>query len=262
MGIAGPLRVNGVHAQGDYYVPLATTEATLVASYSRGALTITEAGGCAAAVLNEGVTRAPGFAFDTLADAGHFVGWCIASLDAIREVAHATTRHGRLNDVQCTIEGSSVYIAFEFTTGDASGQNMVTIATEAICRHLEAHAPVKPRYYFLEANMSGDKKASHQSFLNVRGRKVTAEVLLPGALVGIAPARHAAALRGLLADGRDGRRAERHHRRAGPLRQRPGGALHRVRTGRGVRGGVGRGHHALRSAERRRPLRRRSRCPT
>jgi hydroxymethylglutaryl-CoA reductase (NADPH) len=134
-------------------------------------------------VLNEGVTRAPGFVFDTIADAGHFAGWCIASLDAIRQVAEATTRYGKLNDVQCTIEGSSVYIAFEFTTGDASGQNMVTIATDAICRHLEAHAPVKPRYYFLEANMSGDKKASHQSFLNVRGRKVTAEVLLPGALV-------------------------------------------------------------------------------
>ena len=63
VGIAGPLRVNGLHAHDDFYVPLATTEAALVASYSRGALTITEAGGCAAAVLNMGVSRAPGFAF-------------------------------------------------------------------------------------------------------------------------------------------------------------------------------------------------------
>lgn len=183
VGLAGPLRVNGVHAQGDYYVPLATTEAALVASYSRGAVTITEAGGCAAAVLNEGVSRAPGFAFHSIAEAGHFVGWCMSSVDALRAAAERTTRHGRLSDVQCTIEGSTVYVAFEFTTGDAAGQNMVTIATDAICRHIEAHAPVTPRYYFLEANMSGDKKASHQSFLNVRGRKVTAEVLLPAALV-------------------------------------------------------------------------------
>ena len=183
VGLAGPLRVNGVHAQGDYYVPLATTEAALVASYSRGAVTITDAGGCAAAVLNEGVSRAPGFAFHSIADAGHFVGWCMSSVDALRAAAESTTRHGRLSDVQCTIEGSTVYVAFEFTTGDAAGQNMVTIATDAICRHIEAHAPVTPRYYFLEANMSGDKKASHQSFLNVRGRKVTAEVLLPAALV-------------------------------------------------------------------------------
>jgi len=46
VGIAGPLRVRGIFAAGDYYVPLATTEAALVASYSRGAQVITEAGGC------------------------------------------------------------------------------------------------------------------------------------------------------------------------------------------------------------------------
>lgn len=183
VGIAGPLRVNGVHAQGDYFVPLATTEAALVASYSRGALTITEAGGCSAAVLNEGVSRAPGFAFDSIAEAGHFAGWCLTSVEAFRAAAEATTRHGKLSDLHCTMEGSTVYVAFEFTTGEASGQNMVTIATDAVCRYIGEHAPVKPRYYFLEANMSGDKKASHQSFLNVRGRKVTAEVRLPAALV-------------------------------------------------------------------------------
>ncbi len=183
VGVAGPLRVNGVHARGDYYVPLATTEAALVASYSRGALTLTEAGGCAAAVLNTGVSRAPGFAFHTIAEAGHFVGWVMSNVDTLRAVAESTTRHGKLTDVQCTIEGSSVYMVLEFTTGDAAGQNMVTLATDAVCRHVIAHAPVSPRYFFLEANMSGDKKASHQSFLHVRGRKVTAEALIPGALV-------------------------------------------------------------------------------
>src|SRR5438552_3767020 len=75
VGLAGPLRINGAHALGDYYVPLATTEAALVASYSRGAQLITDAGGCAAVVLNEGVTRAPGFAFETLGDAAVFVAW-------------------------------------------------------------------------------------------------------------------------------------------------------------------------------------------
>ena len=36
MGIAGPLLVDGEHARGEFYVPLATTEGTLVASYNRG----------------------------------------------------------------------------------------------------------------------------------------------------------------------------------------------------------------------------------
>src|SRR3954454_19630274 len=36
LGIAGPLLVNGDHAQGEFYVPMATAEGTLVASYNRG----------------------------------------------------------------------------------------------------------------------------------------------------------------------------------------------------------------------------------
>ena len=183
VGLAGPLRVNGLHANGDFYVPLATTEAALVASYSRGAQLVTEAGGCAALVLNEGVSRAPGFAFETLADAAAFVAWSAASFETFRSVAQQTTRHGQLVDMQLTVEGNHVYVIFEFMTGDASGQNMVTIATDAICRHIEAHAPIRPEYWFVEANMSGDKKATTHSFMSVRGKKVSAEIVLPAELI-------------------------------------------------------------------------------
>src|SRR5438874_1303724 len=84
VGLAGPLRVNGLFAHGDFYLPLATTEAALVASYSRGAQLITEAGGCTAALLNEGVSRAPGFAFQNLQECGLFVVWATAQLDEFR----------------------------------------------------------------------------------------------------------------------------------------------------------------------------------
>lgn len=183
IGLAGPLRVNGAHAQGDYYVPLATTEAALVASYSRGAQLITEAGGCAAVVVNEGVTRAPGFAFETLGDASVFVAWATGSFDRFRSVAASTTRYGALLDMELVVEGNQVHMLLEFLTGDASGQNMVTIATDAICRDILEIAPVKPRYWFVEANMSGDKKATTHSFTTVRGKKVSAEVRIPGELV-------------------------------------------------------------------------------
>lgn len=183
IGLAGPLRVNGAHALGDYYVPLATTEAALVASYSRGAQLITEAGGCAAVVLNEGVTRAPGFAFETVGDASVFVAWATQAFEAFRTAAATTTRHGSLLDMQLAVEGNHVHLLLEFLTGDASGQNMVTIATDAVCRYIVEHAPVKPRYWFVEANMSGDKKATTHSFMSVRGKKVTAEIRLPERLV-------------------------------------------------------------------------------
>jgi hydroxymethylglutaryl-CoA reductase (NADPH) len=183
VGLAGPLRVNGLFARGDYYVPLATTEAALVGSYSRGAQLITEAGGCSAALLGEGVSRAPGFAFRSIAECGLFVHWVTTQLDRLREIGESTTRHGKLKDLRASIEGNHVYLGFEFTTGDASGQNMVTVATEAICRFVEENSPVKPQYWFIEANMSGDKKASAQSFLLVRGKKVTAEVTVPTELI-------------------------------------------------------------------------------
>jgi hydroxymethylglutaryl-CoA reductase (NADPH) len=183
VGLAGPLRVNGLFAQGDYYVPLATTEAALVASYSRGSQLVSEAGGCTAMLVNESVGRAPGFAFRSLPECGQFVVWATAHLDDFRRAAEATTRHGKMADMRVTLEGNHVYLLFEFTTGDASGQNMVTLATEAVCEYIEKNSPIRPQYHFVEANLSGDKKASAQSFLLVRGKKVSAEVLLPGELV-------------------------------------------------------------------------------
>ena len=183
VGIAGPMRVNGFFAHGDYLLPLATTEAALVASFDRGAHIITEAGGCAALLLNEGVSRAPGFAFRSLADAGTFVLWAMQELDSFRVAAASTTHHGRLQDVRLTVEGNHVYLQLEFSTGAAAGQNMVTIATDAVCRYIREHTPVAPEQMFVEANLSGDKKASVQSFLTVRGRKVSAEVTLSADLV-------------------------------------------------------------------------------
>ena len=183
VGLAGPLRVNGLFAQGDYYLPLATTEAALVASYSRGAQLISEAGGCTALLLNEGLSRAPGFAFANLREVGRFVVWALAQFNEFRRRAEVTTAHGKLIDMRIVVEGNHVYLNFEFTTGDAAGQNLVTIATDAVCAYIDAHAPVRPRYRFVEANLSGDKKASARAFVSVRGRKVTAEVILPGDLV-------------------------------------------------------------------------------
>ena len=183
VGLAGPLRVNGLYAQGDYYVPMATTEAALVASYSRGAKLISRAGGCTAALLSELVSRAPAFAFHNLRDCGQFINWVVSELDQFKQLAASTTRHGQLVDMQLTVEGNHVYLNFEYTTGDAAGQNMVTIATQAIFDYIQSHTPIEPCFAVLEANHSGDKKASARSFGTVRGKKVTAEVVIPVRLV-------------------------------------------------------------------------------
>ena len=183
VGLAGPLRVNGLFAQGDYYLPMATTEAALVASYSRGAQLLSEAGGCASMLLSEGLTRAPAFVFRNLQEAGRFVAWALTQQDQFTKAAEETTQHGKMTDLRITVEGNHVYFSFEFLTGDASGQNMVTIATDAICQYIRGHSPVQPQYHFVEANMSGDKKASAYSYLLVRGKRVTAEATLSAELI-------------------------------------------------------------------------------
>lgn len=183
VGIAGPLRIRGMFASGDFYVPLATTEAALVASYARGARVISEAGGCVSILLHEGMRRTPGFALHSLTEAGLFAIWCIEQGDALRAAAAKTTRHGELIDIGMAIEGNHVYLILDYTTGDASGQNMVTIATQAVCEYIMQNAAVRPESFFVEANLSGDKKATAHSFVTVRGKKVSAEVTLPAQLV-------------------------------------------------------------------------------
>lgn len=183
IGLAGPLRIRGMFASGDYYVPLATTEAALVASYSRGAQVITEAGGCVSILLHEGMRRTPGFAFKSVKDAGLFAIWCIDQREALSATAASTTRHGELIDLGIAMEGNHLYLILDYTTGDASGQNMVTIATQAICEHIVNNAPITPEFFCVEANLAGDKKATAHSFVTVRGKKVTAEVTLPADLI-------------------------------------------------------------------------------
>jgi hydroxymethylglutaryl-CoA reductase (NADPH) len=98
-------------------------------------------------------------------------------------VAESTSRYAKLIDVLVTLEGANIYLRFVYEVGQAAGQNMVTIATDAACRWIEQNTPVKPRRWYVEANLSGDKKACAQSFQGIRGRKVVAEATLPGVLV-------------------------------------------------------------------------------
>lgn len=179
VGLIGPLRVVGHHADDDVYVPLATSEGALVASYDRGARILSRAGGVVCLMTHEHVQRAPGFTFGSLGEAAHFAAWAVQQTERFRAVAERRTRHGRLLDVLTHLEANRVYLVFSYHTGDAAGQNMVTFCTAAVCEDILQRTPVQPRYWFLETNLSGDKKATAMSLLQSRGRKVTAEAVIP-----------------------------------------------------------------------------------
>ena len=183
VGIIGPMRVNGLNAKGDFHVPMATTEAALVASYARGAYVATKAGGISTALLYEGVVRSPAFVFSGLFDAGRFVEWVVCHIDTLIAAAESTTRYGKLTSLEPIIDNDVVFLICRYTTGDAAGQNMVTIATNALCQAILAECPVKIRAWYIEGNFSGDKKASFLGLITGRGRKISASVTLPAAVV-------------------------------------------------------------------------------
>mgnify|MGYP001560568568 CR=1 FL=1 len=178
VGVVGPLRVNGLNANGDFYVPMATTEGALVASYQRGAIVISKSGGAKSLCLTERVIRAPAFVFSDVIEASTFCMWLISHFEEFKEVVKTTSRHGKLEEMRTTLQGNVVYVMLEYFTGDAAGQNMVTFASRAICEKVLRETPVKPRRWYLESNMSGDKKATASSFMYVRGKKVIAEAII------------------------------------------------------------------------------------
>ena len=183
VGVIGPLRLRGTAANGDFYVPLATTEGALVASCQRGSQVISRAGGASVSCLTESVARAPVFAFQRLVETGKFLAWVLPQYDRLQEVVARTSRFCKLQDLKTTVIGKEVYLGFEFTTGDAAGQNMVTIATEALCNEILAHCPIQPQRWFLDGNLSGDKKATMLGFTYARGKKVVADVSIDRRIV-------------------------------------------------------------------------------
>ncbi len=177
IGFAGPLRVNGEHAQGEFYVPLATTEGTLVASYNRGMRLARAAGGVMTTVVDDAMQRAPVFKFDDARQARDFGGWVAEHFAEIKAAAETTTKSGKLRDIEQYPASRMMYLRFNFTTGDAGGQNMVGKATLAACHWIAANYGAGT--YSLSGNMDTDKKHSAVNAMHCRGKKVIAEITLP-----------------------------------------------------------------------------------
>ena len=177
LGIAGPLTMVGEHAKGDFYVPMATTEGTLLASYSRGRRVISECGGARATVVKHSMQRAPVFLFDNALDAREFGKWLRENIDSIRGVVKTSTRTGRLTEIEQYPVANMLYTRFCYTTGDAAGQNMTGKATLFACEWIRANHPMKPRY-LLSGNLDTDKKHSDMNTIQTRGKRVIAEFVL------------------------------------------------------------------------------------
>jgi hydroxymethylglutaryl-CoA reductase (NADPH) len=180
IGLAGPLLLDGEHAQGEFYIPMATTEGTLVASYNRGMKLTRLSGGIKVTVVGDNMQRAPVFVFEDARGARRFVDWVVSHLDDIRRIAQSTSSVAKLKYIDYYLSNKFAYLRFNFTTGDAAGQNMVGKATMAACDWiLERYKDDKITRFFLESNFATDKKASMINVMRSRGKRVTAEITIP-----------------------------------------------------------------------------------
>lgn len=177
LGIAGPLLIHSENKPDSFFAPLATVEPTLVASCSRGCKAFTLCGGLHFKVLREGMSRAPVFCFRDTAAALAFADHVPALHAQFARDAESTSRYARLQSLTPHVIGAHVHVQFSYTTGDAAGQNMVTIATQKACDEFLASgaaAQMGVVDFFIEGDVASDKKAAWRNVAEPRGCQVLA----------------------------------------------------------------------------------------
>ena len=178
MGFAGPLKVNGDYAKGEFLIPLCTSEGSLIASYNRGMKILNMCGGITTTILEDKMQRTPVFIFESSREARDFALWIDENMDEVREQAESTSKVAKLLDIEKYLVSKMVHLRFNYYTGDAAGQNMVSMATFVACNWILAQYKGIEHFY-MDGNMSTDKKASQLNTLNTRGKRVVGEVTIP-----------------------------------------------------------------------------------
>ncbi len=181
LAVAGPLELHGEHAEGTFYVPLATTEGALVRSYERGMVAITRAGGASARVWVDENRVSPMFLTEDVVQAHALADKVSRNLHEVRAAAESTTRHGKLLRLECLPVGRRVIVNFCFATGDAQGMNMIVKAADRACRWIRQH--LEGPEYQIFSGYNSEKRASGALLAGGKGKKVTAGALLPASVV-------------------------------------------------------------------------------
>ncbi len=181
LGVAGPVKINGQHIKGEYYIPLATSEGALVASVARGCKAITQSDGTIVHTEHVGTTRGALFEVNGIQEGALFRDWLDKSFDHIAQIAAETSSHLELIKVDSAQNGRNVYVRFYYDTSDAMGMNMVTIATDAVCEFIQKEKNI--RSLAVAGNYDIDKKPAWLNFISGRGRKGWAEVVITKEIV-------------------------------------------------------------------------------
>ncbi|KQY39419.1 hydroxymethylglutaryl-CoA reductase [Nocardia sp. Root136] len=179
----GPVRITGNVVDDAVDVPLATYETPLWPSVGRGARISTLAEkGIVATLIDERMTRSILLEADDAYTAYTTVQQLEGRMAELQEVVSGSSRFARLIDLHHQITGNLLFLRFEFTTGDASGHNMATLASDHLMDHILSTMP-GVRYGSISGNYCTDKKATAVNGILGRGKNVITELIVPREVV-------------------------------------------------------------------------------
>ena len=179
--VIGPLRIMSAYIDEEVSIPLATLESPLWPSTHRGARLCTKAGGIKAVIVDERMTRSVLVEADSIEEIYQIYSDLIQQTEQLQEIVSETSRFAKLLDLHAQMIGSLLYLRFELLTGDASGHNMVTLASDRMLDWILSHYK-NLRYVSISGNYCADKKVSAVNGILGRGKNVVAEVTISHAL--------------------------------------------------------------------------------
>ena len=180
MAIAGPLLVDGDYAKGEFYVPLCTLEGTLALSMTRGMVATRRCGGIHVTHVKQELSRAPVFIFDDVKKVAEFSDWVTKHFKSIKRVADKTSNYGKLLRIDQYPIQNYLILDFVLDTGNAAGQNMVTLAAKMACDYIKNQTGAN---FLLESGFNSDKKASARNMIMGRGHSVIVETTITNPVI-------------------------------------------------------------------------------
>lgn len=174
----GPVKVIGGEVDDELMVPLATYETPLWHSVGRGARVTKLAGGIRATLMDERMSRSILLEASDAGAALQAVNSLKGRMDELNAVVAESSRFARLIDLNVQFVANLIYLRLEFTTGDASGHNMVTHAADRLFPWILQQYP-ELSYVSISGNFCSDKKATAVNGILGRGKYVVTEVVIP-----------------------------------------------------------------------------------
>lgn len=174
----GPIRIIGETVDDELVVPLATYESPLWPSVGRGARVTKLAGGIRATLVDDRMSRSILLEAGDATQALRALTSLKSRLPELNEVVARSSRFARLIGLNSQLVANMIYLRLEFTTGDASGHNMVTHAADRLMPWILEQYPTLS-YVSISANYCSDKKATAVNGILGRGKYVVTEVTIP-----------------------------------------------------------------------------------